>query len=81
MSSCKNPSLSHPYLVETGKRVVLALFCHTSPVVEYSTIPASWIGEGHPLPGTHLFTAQLGFDCPVALSSITGQQRGCISVD
>lgn len=76
-----NGDLCRPYLVKAGKGVVLALFCHTSPVVEDSPISASWIGERHPLPGTYLFTTQLGFDCPVTLSSITGQQRGCISVD
>lgn len=72
---------SYPYLIEAGKRVVLAFLCHTSPVVEYGAIPASWICERHPLPGTHFFTAKFCFDCSVALSSVTRQQRWCISGD
>lgn len=62
------------HLVETGKRIVFAFFCHSSPVVEYSPIPSSRITEGHPLPGTDLFTAQFGFDCPVALGGVTGKK-------
>lgn len=73
--------LKSPYLVEAGKRVVLAFLCHPSPVVEYSSVPTSWISKGHPLPGSHFFTAQLSFDRPVALSGITWQQRWSISVD
>lgn len=69
------------YLVEAGKRVVLAFLCHPSPVVEYSSVPACWISKGHPLPGSHFFTAQLSFDRPVALSGITWQERWSISVD
>lgn len=73
--------LKSPYLVEAGKRVVLAFLCHPSPVVEYSSVPASWISKGHPLPGSHFFTAQFSFDRAVALSGVTRQQRWSISVD
>ena len=68
-----------PYLVEACKRIVFALLGCASPVMEYGSIFAGRIGEGHPLPGTHLFTAQLGLDGPVALSCIARQQRRRIS--
>lgn len=71
---------SCPYLVKAGKRIVLPLLCYASPVVEYGSIPASWVGEGHPLPGPHPLTAQLGFDSPVALGGVAGKQRGGVSV-
>lgn len=69
------------YLVKAGKRVVFSFFCYAPPVVEYSAISAGWICKGHPLPGTNLFTAQLGFNCSIALSCITWQQWGRISTN
>ena len=67
------------YLVEAGKWIVLPLFCHPSPVVEYGSITPGRVGEGHPLPGTDLLAAELGFHSPVPLSGVAGQQWRSIS--
>ena len=68
-----------PYLVEACERIVFTLLRRASPVMEYGSVFACRIREGHPLPGTHLFTTQLGLDGPVALSCIARQQRRRIS--
>lgn len=67
------------YLVEACKRIVFALLCRAPPVMEYGSVFAGRIREGHPLPGTHLFTTQLGLDGPVTLSCVARQQRWGIS--
>ena len=67
------------YLIEARKRIIFALLCRASPVVKYGSIFAGRIREGHPLPGTHFFTTQLGLDGPVALSGVARQQRWRIS--
>lgn len=70
--------LRFSHLVESGKGVVLALFCCPPPVVEHSPILPGRVGERHPFPRPNFLGTQFCLDCAVALSCVTGQQWWCI---